>query len=426
MKSKLYKTPLTVWEVYNLSYDEITELSVNFIRDDFKHVDLKESTPIWNDRIVSLKTKVDVEQKPKPSSSKYNGHVTCVQKMADNVVEGRRHNILLRMVSAWYRKGIDTNGCYALAKAYIPSLEYHELIRIVDYVIKKEYRYSCSDPVMAEFCDTKCMFYKRKDYTLDVRSPDDMSKRFADFVSMDLSKTSFDLSDIYSIPYNYTFYPGELVVLIGDTGLGKTAWIQNLIVSTPLKCLFLSLEVHDHLIYRRFLQVANGMKKDEVNKLHTTDVNGELKAAIASIEHINIMTATPEIGSMKQLISEVQPKIVVIDTIDGIRVDYNNDPFNKMEKVINGLKELAVQENLIIIGVSHISKGATYEDRLTVHSAKGNSVIEQKADKVLGIMGDRDSTKRIVRSLKSRDETKFQIACTFDYDTFRFKEISNV
>ena len=51
------------------------------------------------------------------------------------------------------------------------------------------------------------------------------------------------------------------------------------------------------------------------------------------------------------------------------------------EKVINGLKELAVQENLIIIGVSHISKCATYEDRLTVHSAKGNSVIEQKADR---------------------------------------------
>jgi predicted ATP-dependent serine protease len=160
--------------------------------------------------------------------------------------------------------------------------------------------------------------------------------------------------------------------------------------------------------------------------LHSVDINGELKAAIAPIEHINIMTASPEVGSMKQLITEISPKIVVIDTIDGIRVDYNNDPFNKMERVINSLKELAVQENIIIIGVSHISKGATYEERLTVHSAKGNSVIEQKADKVLGIMGDRDNNKRIIRSLKSRDENKFQIACMFDYETFRFKEITNV
>ena len=425
MKSKLYKTPLTNNEIFSLNYEDIMELSKDFVRKDFKHESIKESIPIWSDNIVSLDTKVAVEEKPRPSSSKYNGHVTCVQKMADNIVEGRRHNLLLRMVSAWHRKGIDIAGCYALANTYVPSLEYHELVRMVDYVIQKEYRYSCQDPIMAEFCDTKCMFYKRKDYTLAVRTPDDMSKRFQDFVTMDLSKTTFDLKDIYSIPYNYTFYPGELVVLIGDTGLGKTAWIQNLIVSTPLKCLFLSLEVHDHLIYRRFLQIANGMKKEAVSNLHSVDINGELKAAIAPIEHINIMTASPEVGSMKQLITEISPKIVVIDTIDGIRVDYNNDPFNKMERVINSLKELAVQENIIIIGVSHISKGATYEERLTVHSAKGNSVIEQKADKVLGIMGDRDNNKRIIRSLKSRDENKFQIACMFDYETFRFKEITN-
>tara|TARA_Y100000593_G_C4318884_1_gene342516 strand:- start:1777 stop:3546 length:1770 start_codon:yes stop_codon:yes gene_type:complete len=425
MKSKLYKTPITVEETHKLSYEEICELSKTFIRKDFKNDVIKDAEHIWTSNIVSLSTQVTVEEIPKPSSSKYNGHVTCVQKMADNIVEGRRHNLLLRMVSAWHRKGIDVNGCYALASAYIPSLEHHELVRMVDYVVEKEYRYSCSDPVMAEFCDTKCMFYKRKDYTLDVRSPDDMSKRFADFVSMDLSKTSFDLKDVYSIPYNYTFYPGELAVLIGDTGLGKTAWIQNLIVSTPLKCLFLSLEVHDHLIYRRFMQVANGLQKEEVNELHSIEANGDLRSAVAAIEHINIMTASPEIGSMKQLISEVSPKIVVIDTIDGIRVDYNNDPFKKMEHVINGLKELAVQENIIVIGISHISKGATYEDRLTVHSAKGNSVIEQKADKVLGIMGDRDGTRRIIKSLKSRDENRFQLAFDFDYRTFRFKEITN-
>ena len=422
MKSKLYKTPITAWEAHNLNYDEIKELSKDFVRKDYKHSNIIDIEPIWSDNIVVLNQKTPVEEMPKPSSSKYNGHVTCVQKMSDNVVEGRRHNLLLRMVSAWNRKGIDANGCYALAKAYIPSLEQHELIRMVDYVIDKGYRYSCTDPVMAEFCDTKCMFYKRKDYTLDVISTEDMQRRFSEFVNVDLTTTSFDLKDVYNIPYNYMFYPGELVILIGDTGLGKTAWIQNLIVSSPLKCLFMSLEVHDTLIYRRFLQIANGIKKDAVKELHSIDVDSKLKSAITPIEHINIMTVTPEIGSKKQLITEIQPKIVVVDTIDMIRVDYNNDPFSKMEKVINSLKELATQENIIVVGISHISKGATYEPRLSVHSAKGNSVIEQKADKVIGIMGDRDTPNRVIRSLKSRDEARFQISLTFDYETFRFKE----
>ena len=52
-------------------------------------------------------------------------------------------------------------------------------------------------------------------------------------------------------------------------------------------------------------------------------------------------------------------------------------------------------------------------------------MIEQKADKVIGIMGDRESTRRIVKALKSRDESRFQMAFTFDYGTFRFKETNN-
>ena len=426
MKSKLYKTPIKIWEVHNLNYDEIMALSGEFVRQDFKHDYMYEIEPIWNDNVVTLDTKVVVEKVPKTTNNTYNGHVTCVQKMADNVVEGRRHNLLLRMVSAWYRKGISREGCYALAKTYISTLEYHELVRSVDYVIDKQYRYGCNDPIMAEFCDQKCMFYKRKDYTLDVISPDDMSARFAQFVNTDFTKTSFNLKDIYDISYNYTFYPGELAILIGDTGLGKTAWLQNLVVATPnLKCLYLSLEVHDHLIYRRFMQIANGITKDDVVELHSVDRDEELRKAILPIEHINIMTAAPEIGSMKQLIIDLQPKVVVIDTIDVIKSDYVNDPFNKMEKIVNELKQLAVQESIIIIGVSHISKGASFEQGLTVHSAKGNSVIEQKADKVIGIMGDRDSTRRIVKALKSRDESRFQMAFTFDYDSFRFKETNH-
>ena len=428
MKSKLYKTPLQLSEVHNLDYNEIVELSKDFCRKDFKHEYLAKVEPIWNSNIAVLEPKLAIEAKVTPTKGSYNGHVTCVQKMQDQVAEGRRHNILLRMVSAWSRKGINKKGCYSLAQTYVPTLAYNEIVRTVDQVIDKGYRYSCNDPVMAEFCESKCIFYKRKDYTMDALNTNDMKRRFSHFVNTDFTKSSFNLKDIYDINYNYTFYPGELVMLIGDTGLGKTAWLQNLVVSTPsLSCLYLSLEVHDHLIYRRFLQIANGITKERVMDLHSIDKHesDELKNAITPIEHINVMTSTPEIGSMKQLITELSPKIVVIDTIDVIKVNYNNDPFNKTEIIINELKQLAVQEGIIIVGVSHISKSASFEQKLTVHSSKGNSVIEQKADKVIGIMGERDAKRRVLKSLKSRDEARFQIALTFDYETFRFKEMQD-
>ena len=124
---------------------------------------------------------------------------------------------------------------------------------------------------------------------------------------------------------------------------------------------------------------------------------------------------------MKQLIADNQPQIVCIDTIDAIEVRYNNDPFTKMEKIVNSLKQIATQMDVMFFGISHISKGAS-RDSLTVHSAKGNSAIEQKADKIIGITGDRIANNiRVIRSLASRDETDFELAFEFDYKTFQFK-----
>ena len=61
---------------------------------------------------------------------------------------------------------------------------------------------------------------------------------------------------------------------------------------------------------------------------------------------------------------------------------------------------------------------------LTVHSAKGNSAIEQKADKIIGITGDRTmNDTRVIRSLASRDETDFELAMKFNYHTFQFSPI---
>ena len=94
-----------------------------------------------------------------------------------------------------------------------------------------------------------------------------------------------------------------------------------------------------------------------------------------------------------------------------------------MDVIVNSLKQIANQMDVIFIGISHISKGASY-GALNVHSAKGSSAIEQKADKIIGIIGDRDSSsRRIVKSLASRDEDGFEITCHFDHNIFQFKEI---
>jgi hypothetical protein len=84
---------------------------------------------------------------------------------------------------------------------------------------------------------------------------------------------------------------------------------------------------------------------------------------------------------------------------------------------------------MIVIAISHISKGASYRLKegyeLDVHSAKGNSVIEQKADKIIAFESDRDNKDiRRITAIGSRDESSFKLILNFDYNTFNFKQVN--
>ena len=420
IKSNLYKTPIKHSELFELTYDDIIKIAKDQ-RMSFQFEKAVGGKPQWK---YNVKEKVEQKEEfsSTPSSSTHNSNVTCVQKMvADPKKHGHRHRLALRMASAWRRMGITQDIIHGMCKASIPSLDMKEIVRLVKSVFKEPYSYSCDDEYMVKYCDPICKYYKYKNYDLDVKNVETMSKDFEEFVLTDFTETSFDFKDIYDIPNNYKFHHGELAVLIGDTKLGKTAWLQNVVSQlTDMKCLYLSLEVHHLLIFRRFLQIANNMTKEQVIDVYRSKNYEKQREIESKIKHIYVRTSSPDIESIGDLISEVQPKIVVVDTIDGINVRYTNDAFYKMEKIVLKLKDIAQQRKVIMLGISHISKGATY-DQLNVHSAKGNSAIEQKADKILGITGDRDKgTRRSVKGLASRDETNFNLQFKFDFDTFRF------
>ena len=421
MKSELYKLPLS-WQMINdMTYQEICEWC-QVQRTDYNHTPFNEDDvyPIWEDKVLDVQ---EFKEEGSISNTTLNAHVTCVQKMWKSEKDGERHITLLRMANAWRRMGIIKEGSIKMAEYNIPSLDHNEILKIVDDVYAWEHNgYSCSDTIMEKYCDPLCKFYKQKNYGLEVLNVKELSVKLRDFVHMDMDTNSFNLKDHYPIPDNYRFLPGELAILIGDTKLGKTAWLQSLMVKlTHLNILYLSLEVGDWLIFRRFLQAGNGITKQEVNEIYRIYDEEKVNQINDKVKHIKVMTTSPDIDSMKQLIADNQPQIVCIDTIDAIEVKYNNDPFTKMEKIVNSLKQIATQMDVIFFGISHISKGAS-RDILTIHSAKGNSAIEQKADKVMGITGQREVNNiRVIRSLASRDETDFELAFDFDYKTFQFR-----
>ena len=433
--SGLYKIPISYTELSELKYIDIAELAQQ-IRTDYKPHKINKEKVVGLDPMDMSRKNIEEVRKvfdnAKGISTRY---ITCVQHIYNaGYVPNNRHKHLLALVSIWRKKyAFDKIACDNLARAYMSKmnspLDSVEVSRIVSDAFKNDYSYGCSHPVLQPYCDSKCLLYKYKnlDEETNILNADEMVNKLIEHYTSDFTDRSFDLKDIFTfMPKKHLFTSGQLVTLIGDTGLGKTAFIAYIITQLPkIKILFLSLEVDDITMSRRFLQASMKKSKTKTLQLLRSGDMDLIKKAKKSIEHIKLETVSPDIQDLASFVAESEAKIVVVDTIDRIPAKYaGKDDFARQEVIANGLKDLAMKEDVIVLAVHHISKSASYNfketNTLDVHSGKGNSAIEQKSDQYIAFQGKEISKARVVKSLKARDESKFELLLNYDWDTFTF------
>ncbi len=434
-KSKLYKIPISYAELSELEYLDIAELAQE-IRTSYKpHKITKEAVVGLDPMDMSRKNIEEVRKVFDNAKGISTRYITCVQHIYNaGHVPNNRHKHLLALTSIWRKKyAFDKVACDHLARAYMTKmnnpLDPVEVSRIVSDAFKNDYNYGCNHPVLQPYCDSKCLLYKYKnlDEETNILNAEQMVSKLIEHYTSDFTDRSFDLKDIFTfMPKTHLFTSGQLITLIGDTGLGKTAFISYLITQLPkIKILFLSLEVDDLTMSRRFLQAAmKKSKTDIINIVKSGNINS-IEEAQKSIDNIQLETVSPDIQDLSSFVAETEAKIVVVDTIDRIPAKYaGKDDFARQEVIANGLKDLAMKEDVIVLAVHHISKSASYNfketNTLDVHSGKGNSAIEQKSDQYIAFQGKEMSKARVVKSLKARDESKFELLLNYNWDTFTF------
>lgn len=420
---KYYKTPFSITEIFKLSHDEIKAMSVK-PREGFSYPRIEGSVNSLLSAVSAPKPKISGLTGKIETEKDYSGVVTCVQKMiAEGPTEGSRHNKIMRITSAFMRKGVPLEYIIAANKQIFHNMNAYEVEKHTVDTFNKGYRFGCHDTLMDQYCEEQCIYYKQKIEGGDIIAPimnlEEMEKLYVDSLRQDNTKQSINLANIYKLEDNYWMYPGEMVIVYGDTGMGKTAWVQNLCAQVKLNTLFLTLESDPKLIYRRFVQISTGKSKAEVDQHYQEESN----SWSSNLRHIRIGWVPPALNKVKELVAEVNPAILVIDTIDCIKVNsYVKDQTLKMDMIIDELRAIATQQHIILIGVSHITKSDARSGRLDVHAGKHSSSIAQKADKVISITGLRDSVTRIISSLKARDEGRFVINCTVDPKNFIFEQ----
>jgi hypothetical protein len=425
-KTGLYKIYIPYSLVWNLKYDDVKHMATDY--KSYKHwkedgwydtlnVD-KEVEPYLQHLIVSTSKAVSTGgYKSKDTTS----IVTCMQHaFNEGPIEGQRNMKMMRMSSTYKRAGVPyvvaLNGMLQWSGG---TMDDEEIIRTVSNVYDGNYQYGCQDVIMAEYCDPKCIHFKRKDYTLDIKDVNELTASLAEYLKNDITKMSVNMADIFNCQ-DYIIKPGELVVFSGDTGMGKSAFVQNVVTFAKKKTLFLSLEMNEFLTFRRFIQIAYKKTEGWVIDMFNKNPNPNFEEHLG---HIQVMTIAPEIEAIKKVIATHEPNILVVDTTDEVHVDRVESEIQRQNTIIGALKEMAQKHNIIIVAVHHVNKISAAGNTIALHSLKGSTNVVQKADKVIMVKGNRDEKARVITSEKSRDDGKFEMTALFDYETMTFRQV---
>ena len=186
------------------------------------------------------------------------------------------------------------------------------------------------------------------------------------------------------------FKAEDLIILMGDSGVGKTTWVLNAVlqmVKTDKKCLLFCLEGKINYYILRMMSISSGKKLEE---LRSNETEWEILKDEFSEYPLYFYSGSQAEMDPKRM-SELLPAAVKLYDIEFVAIDNlqkfvkgAHDIFQRTGEAVSILKDLSVDLKIPILMISHITK-RKYDSKspITMHDAKSSSTIYQDADVVL-------------------------------------------
>ncbi|MCH9659303.1 MAG: DNA repair protein RadA [Bacteroidetes bacterium] len=165
--------------------------------------------------------------------------------------------------------------------------------------------------------------------------------------------------------------PGSLTLLGGEPGIGKSTLMLQVALQLPFKTLYVSGEESAQQIKMR------------AERIHPNS------------DHCYILTETKTQNIFRN-IAEMQPDIVVIDSIQTLQTDFiESSPgsISQIRECTTELIKFAKETATPVILIGHITKDG---------NIAGPKILEHMVDTVLQFEGDRNHVYRILRANKNR------------------------
>lgn len=225
--------------------------------------------------------------------------------------------------------------------------------------------------------------------------------------------------------------PGSLVLIQGDTGIGKTNILQSIAEAfQSVYTLMFEMELPKEDMFERFCAARLGVEARQVeNEYRDYGMNGpatmtkmfpklficpESKLTIERIEAI-VLKSELKMGC--------KPMIVLVDYAQLI-TGKGQSRYERASSVAEGLKVLAKETNTVVFVTSQIDRGSAKDGENGLHSAKDSGSLENSAGLVLGV--DRNFDDKYLMQIKVLKATKggtgLVIDCDFDGARSRITE----
>ena len=179
--------------------------------------------------------------------------------------------------------------------------------------------------------------------------------------------------------------PGSIVLLGGEPGIGKsTLLLQTVLALTDKKILYVSGEESAHQLKMRAERLVS-----------SCSVDCGIAAVNPTPDHLLILCENA-LETIFEHIREVQPELVVIDSIQTIATDEVESSAGSIAQVrecASALLRFAKTSGVPVILIGHITKEGTLA---------GPKILEHIVDTVIQFEGDQHYMYRILRSMKNR------------------------
>ena len=423
--SGLFKIQLTEEELVSKSIGAIKTLAVtkrkNYVKKT-KSVNLNET---FENAIIEVETKktqnennnsvkLDLDFSKKPAyltDTKYVLHQGYIPP-------GKGNTGMMILAATYKHVGFDDKDAYHLLKSvnerraeiYGPEhkRDNDEIwLNVIQYVYGPNwnggtYR-SEENELLKEIVETHGIIENSK----NIVGITDVKHRFLSFAST--INSNIIKTGVKSLDEQIMITTGMLVGVLGSPGSGKTSFASTFAENLSKKgvnSLFLSLDMHDNLLYSRLIQknsdihvekLLRRMVRDDKSYIPGYDISqdGDFIKATKEVQEVykNVdfnFTRGATVESIEEDIRIAKNKygnnfkLVVVDYLEKIRSQYS-DPTASSGYVASKLSDLASKYDVCILLLLQPQKSAgdAAEELLSMRKVKGASVIEQDCRVIL-------------------------------------------